>query len=182
MVIVRRATPSDGPGIAKVHVETWQTAYASMIPHSALLRMSEREKSWVWSESLARERNGHMVVVAEEMGAGVVGFGSCGRAGAIGLPYEGEVYMLYVLPDYQDNGIGRALLRALFEILRERGFTSALIWVLAENPARFFYQAMGGQWVAVREERLWGATLREVAYGWPDLKQALAPSHPRESS
>ena len=50
---------------------------------------------------------------------------------------------------------------------------SALIWVLAENPARFFYQAMGGTLIAKREEKLWGVSLHEMAYGLSDLKTAI---------
>ena len=35
-----------------------------------------------------------------------------------------------------------------------------------------------GAFAAVRKERLWGATLSEMAYAWPDLKRAVAPSGP----
>ncbi|HVO41004.1 MAG TPA: hypothetical protein VMT34_00180 [Aggregatilineales bacterium] len=45
-----------------------------------------------------------------------------------------------------------------------------LIWVLAVNPARFFYQACGGQ-LARRKAIEWGGkTLEELGYGWPDLR------------
>jgi hypothetical protein len=39
-------------------------------------------------------------------------------------------------------------------------------WVLADNPARFFYERMGGKRAGERDENLWGATLHEIAYGW----------------
>jgi len=55
---------------------------------------------------------------------------------------------------------------------------SALIWVLAENPARFFYQAMGGTLVAVRTQRMWGAALEESGYAWADLRQAVSADGP----
>ena len=81
--------------------------------------------------------------------------------------------MLYVHPNFQGQAVGRSLLAKLFRVLATKGLDSALIWVLAENPARFFYEAMGGTLIAGREERLWGVPLREMAYGWSDLKTAV---------
>ena len=134
----------------------------------------------MWSQALDRRRTRQVVMVAEDDAGAVVGFGSCGPAKGVDLDFDGEVYTLYVLPDYQGRGIGARLLAGLFEALLAGGSRSALIWVLAGNPARFFYQTAGGAWIAVREERLWGATLREMAYGWDDLEQAVAVllSHP----
>jgi hypothetical protein len=54
---------------------------------------------------------------------------------------------------------------------------AAHLWVLADSPSRFFYQAMGGIRIGERDERLWGAAVHEVAYGWPDLG-ALAQGLP----
>lgn len=178
MVTIRRAEAGDAVGIARVHVATWQDAYPGLIPDRALLGMSERRHAEAWSHALGGRRGSELVMVAEETHAGVVGFGSCGRQRGTDLPYEGEVYTLYVLTDFRGQGIGRRLLGALFGALAGKGFTSALIWVLARNPARFFYEAMGGARVAVREEKLWGATLPEVGYGWADLKDAVAPLGP----
>ena len=108
-------------------------------------------------------------MVAEHADAGIVGFGSCGPARAATLPYRGEVHTLYVLADFRGAGVGRRLLRRLFGALTERGYDAALVWVLADNPARYFYAAMGGRVVAQRDEALWGQTVRQAAYGWTDL-------------
>lgn len=178
MVTIRNAIISDAAAITGVYVETWRDTYAGMIPDEALINMSRRRHGATWSQDLAGGPKGQTVVVADDALGGVVGFGSCGRARGTDLSYQGEVYTLYVLPDFQGNGIGRRLLARLFTILLENGSDSALIWVLADNPSRFFYQAMGGTFAAVRKERLWGATLSEMAYAWPDLKRAVAPSGP----
>jgi ribosomal protein S18 acetylase RimI-like enzyme len=99
-----------------------------------------------------------------------VGFGSCGPARDASLNHAGEIYTLYVLPDFHDLGIGRRLLRGLFDRLATRGMDSALVWVLADNPSRFFYESMGGRRVAERDERVWGTVLTEAAYGWTDFR------------
>ena len=48
-----------------------------------------------------------------------------------------------------------------------------LVWVLADNPARFFYEGLGGRLVAERTELFWGADVRERAYGWSDLNTVV---------
>ncbi len=86
----------------------------------------------------------------------------------------GEVFTLYVLPEFQDRGIGRQLLAASFSALSERGCERAFLWVISNNPSQFFYERVGGRRIANRTERLWGADLDQTAYGWGDLKDAIA--------
>jgi GNAT superfamily N-acetyltransferase len=178
MANLRVATPNDAPGIAKVYIDTWLSTYAGIIPDHILLAMSHDGETAAWRRSLARTDDGSVVIVAEDNAEGIVAFGSGGRARGTDLPYEGEVHTLYVTPDFQGRGLGRQLLGSLFSGLVSAGHRSGLIWVLAENPARFFYQAMGGSWVAVRNERFRGVSLAEMAFGWPDLNAAVAPTGP----
>jgi len=169
-VTVRTARSADAEAIAKVYVETWRTTYAGMVPDKVLLDMSEEVQSVRWARAFRHQ--GELIMVAEDAGMGVVGMASGGRArGKSGL--EAEVFTLYVLPDLQGHGVGRGLLTGMFGAFRARGLNSAIIWVLAPNPARFFYESVGGARIAERQERLWGADLPEIAYGWPDLKAAL---------
>jgi hypothetical protein len=57
--------------------------------------------------------------------------------------------------------------------LRRLGFDSLLIWVLASNPSRHFYEALGGVAVAEKSARFGEAELVEVGYGWPSLDNLL---------
>ena len=182
MITIRNAATRDADAIAGVYVDIWRDTYAGIIPDQILLRMLRRRHGTTCSVEFGKRRNGHTVMVAEDSRAGVVGFGSCDRARYANLPYDGEVYTLYVLTDYQGQGIGKRLLGGLFDALLERGSRSALIWVLADNPARFFYQAMGGTWVALRTERLWRTSLPAMAYGWRDLKQGVSRARQCSSS
>lgn len=177
MTVVRPARVADASAIGRIHVETWRDTYAGMLPDRVLVEMSSGMEGGQWSRVLNEGRD--RVYVAESDGAGIVGFGSCGKARAGALGFEGEVYTLYVLPDYQGQGIGRLLLEALFKQLQSDGYRSALIWVLQDNPAGFFYEAMGGRPAASRTERLWGADVAERAYGWDDLDAAVTGSVPR---
>ena len=179
MAMIRPARVSDAGGIARVYVDTWRDTYAGLIPGPALIGLSYRRQTQIWAEELALPASGQVVVIANDAVSGIVGFGSCGKMRDDALPYKGEVFTLYVLPDFQDQGIGRRLLRRLFATLSARGMDSAVIWVLEANPARFFYQTMGGKLTAVREQRFWGVDLREWAYGWTALRTTFAPSGKR---
>jgi mycothiol synthase len=56
----------------------------------------------------------------------------------------GEIYVIGVHPDAAGQGLGRALVRAGLELLRERGCTSAALYVEAQNaPAVHLYRSLG---------------------------------------
>ena len=53
--------------------------------------------------------------------------------------------------------------------------------MLTANPARFFYEAVGGSAVAERKEAFAGTLLDETGYAWPDLESWLAIARDGES-
>ena len=57
--------------------------------------------------------------------------------------------------------------------LMRRGLPSALVWVLRDNPSRFFYERLGGKAVATRPISVGGIDVDAVAYGWRDLAAVL---------
>ena len=177
-VAIRPAAAGDAAAISRIYVETWRTTYAGMVPDRVLVGMSEARQRMRWAQWFQRP-GGEFCIVAQDQGAGLVGFASCGPARArplagAGIKAAGEVFTLYVLPDFQGRGVGRRLLGGAFQGLADRRYGAAVVWVLAANPARFFYEALGGRRVAEQEERLWGTRLPEYAYLWPDLSAALA--------
>jgi ribosomal protein S18 acetylase RimI-like enzyme len=173
---IRSAQPGDAEGIAHVYVDTWRDAYPGMLPNKVLVGLSEPRHTEFWQRQIIAPNE--IILVAEDpafkKAAGVVGFGSAGRARDPKLGHDGEVYTLYLLADWRNQGIGRLLLHRLFDALAKRGFGSAIIWVLADNPSRFFYETMGGRMAAERVKKLWGAPVRQFAYGWESLRQTVA--------
>ena len=175
-VRVRGARPADAPAIAKVHVETWRATYAGLVPDAYLVGMREERQTLMWQRLLG-SRGLESALVAEAAGGQdrhIVGFGSFGRARPGKLPYRGEIYTLYVAGDWQGRGLGRRLLSGMFRELVKTGLPDAYLWVLTGNPTRFFYEAMGGERAATRQETFAGTLLDETAYAWPDLAGWLA--------
>ena len=168
--MVRMAGQDDAQGLAKVYVETWRTTYAGMVPDRVLLEMSETSQAVRWTRSIARDDE--LVMVAVDATKRIIGMASGGRARG-GHGCKAEIFTLYVSPDEQGRGVGRTLLAGMFAEFLEQNLDSAIIWVLAANPARFFYETTGGKRSAERRERLWGSELPELAYIWADLEAAL---------
>ena len=55
----------------------------------------------------------------------------------------------------------------------DKGYRCSFLWVLRDNPSRYFYERVGGKVVAERRERMWGCTVDQICYGWSDLTQAI---------
>jgi len=170
-ITIRSARPGDARGIARLDVETWRTTYAGMLSAAYLVGLSEGRREIGWRRVILREPRD--VRVAVEDGNTILGFGSCGPNRGDRF-FSGEVFTLYVAPDWQNQGIGRRLLIALFRRLVAVGRPSALVWVLRDNPSRFFYERLGAHQVSRKAFAVGGAEIEAVAYGWRDLPSFLA--------
>lgn len=169
-ITIRAARPGDARRIARLDVETWRAAYAGILATSFLVGLSAQRREVGWAAVIEREPRD--VRVAVDGDGTIVGFGSCGRNRG-GDGQVGEVFTLYVGPDWQNQGIGRALLLALFERLVAQGCASAIIWVLRDNPGRFFYRRLGGREVRRKSFIVGGKRLEAAGYAWPDLPRYL---------
>ena len=167
-ITIRPARPDDADGIARVYIDSWHDTYAGVLPAQLLCAMTPTGQSARWQATI-RARGREHVLVAESADFGIVGMASFGpaRDGAAG--FDGEVYTLYVDPSFFNRGVGKALLRGAFDDLRRRGYSSCIIWAHARNPARFFYEAMGGRLIAERMARLMGDAVPETGFGWRKL-------------
>jgi GNAT superfamily N-acetyltransferase len=166
---VRLARTDDAAGIASIFVDSWRETYAGILPTRALSTMSKEQQQRYWAGTVQHANLRNPVFVAADAAGQLFGFCSAGPNRDRVLPHEAEIYTLYVAPGHTSQGIGTALMQTTFQFLSRAQCRSMLIWALAENPSRFFYEAMGGQRVAERMHPLWGGTYAEVAYGWDTL-------------
>jgi GNAT superfamily N-acetyltransferase len=139
-----------------------------------LVGMSDVRHAAAWQQELAaRDRHSDTLVAEDDDGVlGLVTIGPARRVSKSQLE-GGEIYRLYVAPGRQGEGAGKALMMAGFDWLIARDVDAVIVWVLAENPARFFYEAMGGTRLGEKTDNVGGARVREIAYGWSDLVTAL---------
>ncbi|HEY6540477.1 MAG TPA: GNAT family N-acetyltransferase, partial [Ktedonobacteraceae bacterium] len=173
MVTIREARIEDAAGMAKVHVDSWRTTYAGIVPDSYLANLSYARREAFWHDILGDAASqGYPFVAVNDEGQ-IVGFVSGGPQRNGDPVYQAELYSIYLLQEYQGQGVGRQLTRRLVEAFLQAGIRSMLLWVFAENPARHFYEALGGQRLRVEQADFDGVMVDEVAYGWPDITVIL---------
>ena len=176
-VSIRPAVVEDAPAIARVHVESWRTTYRGIFPAHLLEQLSTSDRTRAWTDILIAPPGRFVVLVVCDGSGQVVGFACGGAERTGGLGCDGELHAMYLLESAQRQGIGTLLIRHFVRELRASGFQSVAIWVLARNPARKFYEALGGKYLAEQQIERGGESYLEVAYGWDDLSafEAQAP-------
>lgn len=145
---IRAAGSGDVTAIESVRVAGWRVAYRGLVPDEILDNMSAGDAGRAdGAHGLAARREalarpGVFALLAED-GEGRPG-GYCVGGPDRDLPYGGEIYALYVLPEHWSTGLGRELLRRGVEELRTGGHTDGCLWVLEGNArARRFYERAG---------------------------------------
>ena len=175
-IVIRAARADDARGIAEVHVAAWRATYRGIVPESYLDGLSVDEREARWRTLDMPYRPGFAFVAVDGAGIGrVVGFASGGPRRDGPDDYEGELYAIYLLREAQGRGVGRRLVAAVARELAARGLRSMLLWVFRDNqPARGFYETLGGTLLTSQQFEIDGQTMTEVSYGWPDATALYA--------
>jgi ribosomal protein S18 acetylase RimI-like enzyme len=163
LIEIRRAKASDAAAVADTHDEAWRGAYQGVIPGVELEKLVTRRGADWWDSAI---RKGSRIAILA-FGDKVAGYANYGRNRARSLYYDGEIYELYLRPEYQGLGLGRRLFSSARRDLAQSGLKSLVIWALSDNdPAVEFYKALGGKAVARSSERFGDKSLEKVAFAW----------------
>jgi len=163
LVATRWSGAADDVALAGLHQAAWRYAYAGIIPGLTLERMiSRRGPAW-WSRM--HERGFRALVL--DCDETLAGYATIGRSRAPDGRRAGEIYELYMRPEFQGCGLGRRLFAEARRQLAIHGFHRLTVWALEENTiARRFYLAMGGVESGRCEDRFCGIPLAKVGYAW----------------
>jgi ribosomal protein S18 acetylase RimI-like enzyme len=163
LIEIRQAKPCDAAAVADAHDEAWRSAYQGIIPGIELEKLVTRRGPDWWDSAIRKGSRISVLVFGER----VAGYANYGRNRARSLSYDGEIYELYLRPEFQGLGFGRRLFTAARKDLAQSGLRSLVIWALSDNdPAVAFYRALGSRPVARSSERFGGRTLDKIAFGW----------------
>ena len=164
---IRKAGIDDAESIAKVHIGSWRTTYKGIVADDILDKLNVQSRTERWESILGNQSEDYRIFVAENQFKQVIGFLDGGMNREKAYDYDAEMYAFYLLEHVQKQGIGREMVKSLAEELQSMGFKSMIVWVLKDNPAKVFYEKLGG--VYVDTKYLEGLQLDEVAYGWKDV-------------
>ena len=132
MPVIRCANIEDAAGIARVRAESWRTAYRGIVSDEFLDAIDVSE----WSERQRRNMANtppELVSFVANVEEEVVGWTVGGPNRDTESAYTGELYAIYLLPEYQRHGIGRKLTAATAIWLIGEGLHSMIVWTLAET-------------------------------------------------
>jgi len=159
-LLLRDATRSDVPALARLHVLTWNVTHAPLLVRGPSVAIRERQ----WQAAIARPVPGWFCLVLARPDGALVGFA---EARASDHPeYGGELRKVYLLSEYQRLGLGRRLLGAVAERFLQAGITSMWLNGDPRNPSSRAWKALGA--------RKLDADPGSGNYGWGDVRGLLA--------
>ena len=126
---VRPAVFRDAQGIAHVHIQSWQAAYAELMPAEVIAARSLAQRTAQWQQWMSeRPHESIWVTTQEDRILGFVAGGPTRGTWAAWCP--GEIYALYLDPSVFGQGLGARLLQQMIEHLKSQGYASQWVWVL----------------------------------------------------
>jgi ribosomal protein S18 acetylase RimI-like enzyme len=149
---IRRATAADAPAIGAVFDAAVRVAW-TYLGELAQNPMFEPEE---WEREVADHEPPNVLLVAADAAGAVRGF-------VAAHPADGELFLLFVHPDAAGRGVGRRLLDAAHDALRDAGCQEAYLYTHDRNErALAVYRAAGYRPDGtVRESDFRGTAIRE---------------------
>lgn len=172
-MIIRKAISKDALGIAEVHVQSWKEAYKGIISQDFLDGLRIEDRLPLWESNLNNPNPNAPVYVAEDSNGKIVGFSSFGKERTKNNQLDGELYAIYLLSEVKRKKVGSKLLLAGINDMLSQGFESLLVWVLADNPGRRFYEQYGSVKETSELIQIADVNYEEIAYKWSDLKELM---------
>lgn len=138
------------------------------MPDDYLASLSADARETMWHEAIVAQQPELLVARVEGSVVGWVSFGASRDDGAAAS--VGEVWAIYLDPGHVSTGAGRALWLCARERLIERGFASAMLWVLTGNARAIrFYERAGFTLDAgsAKSFKINGREIKEQRYSTP---------------
>lgn len=135
---IRMAAWGDAWTIQRLAHETWWPTYGKIIPHGQIRLMLE---GLYTAKALQEQMEAGQQFVLALRGTAAVGF-----AGFRHKPTDQQVMRiekLYIHPDEQGKGTGKALIDHLSQLACAANIDSLELNVNKQNPARAFYEKLG---------------------------------------
>ncbi len=161
---MRWANAEDASALARVHLESWRSAYRGIVPESAIEAYTLEKREDRFRKGLAERPEQTAVIEVEGEVVGFVTFGAC-RDDDVEPERTGEIWGIYLAPDHWHKGYGTQATAWTLAKFTERGCREVVLWVLEANDlARRFYEARGFAPDGATKELTIGTALTAVRY------------------
>ncbi|MCP3967966.1 MAG: GNAT family N-acetyltransferase [Lentisphaerae bacterium] len=179
-MLIRQLKREDLDEISAAHFKAWYETYSpDFLPLKVIESMTLEKWRESWQRNLAPCNQDHHLCVQNNAGE-ITAFASFGANldPQNSDEFLGRMLRIYVLKDYQGQGVGRALVQAGTEHLVKQGITSMTVHVVEANtPACRFYEHLGGEVIFHCLVDRVGYSIGEFTYGWRDIRSLLKPQN-----
>ena len=154
---IRNAVFEDIPEMVRINIECWKHNYKGIIEQEYLDALTPWDKLENWKERFLTGIESYYVKVIDGK---VVGMVSWWKNDDATIPYENEIYGLYVDIRHQGKHIGKELCEQLLQDERFKDCWSFYLWTLKDNNhSRHFYEKMWGKVFGEFTHRRWYALI-----------------------
>ena len=168
--ITRPAVLSDAQSIASIQISTQRHAYQSVLPGIVQLPINLDVAEANKREKLEQDAiNQSCTFVAEDKENNIIGYASGGRNRDETLIIDSELYNLFVLPAYQNLGVGTALFRKVVEFLIDCNLQSLTLWTIPIPSTVRYYTILGGVFHSNRAVQILDTDIELHCYVWDNL-------------
>ncbi len=163
MYEIRYANTGDAGTLGRILLRSWRAAYKGIVPGSVLNGMTPEKTGDRLRESFLQGFEGAALIFADGEAAGLMCFGGCRDEDMDGS--VGEIWGMYLLPEYWKKGIGSYFMDWALGELKARRYEKAVLWVLSDNlNARRFYEKRGFRHDGTVKRVTIGRELEECRY------------------
>ena len=151
-IAYRKATMDDCHTIAKLKGVVWNTTYKGIYSDESLDGYDVEKNEEIFRQIVCNPEREIYVATNNNC---IVGFMTCGKPYKPFRHYEQEIGLLYILKEYQRQGIGRGFWDIARKQVKETGYEEFIVAVNSKNAnAISFYISMGGKIIDTDERQL----------------------------
>lgn len=163
MYEIRWATCSDAKILGEIHASSWKVAYKNIVPDEILDNITIEKRIKFFEKALTEGWEEDAILFKNDIGVGLICIGRCRDNDK--TDSAGEIWGIYIHPNYWNHGIGKELLTYGLNELKTRNYTEVTLWVLEENlHARNFYEKFGFKHDGTVKKTTIGKPLNEYRY------------------
>lgn len=163
MFRIRYANIKDARTLGEIHSKSWKVAYKGIVPDEILKNITVEKRQAYFEKALTENWEEDAIIFKDNDAVGLICIGKCRDADKTDTC--GEIWGIYLLPEYWNMGIGSELINWGINELKKRNYSKVILWVLEENTnARKFYEKVGFKHDGTVKEITIGKKLVEYRY------------------
>lgn len=163
MIDIRKADKNDISVIAHIINEAWKVTYKNIVPERDIIKYTDKiSRESQISDYLDSGEVEFCIAKLNSSDCGVISYKRYDKDDYDDCAY---IMQLYVLPDLQKSGVGKALMAYATDILKEKGYKRVILNTLEKNlNARAFYERLGYEYIGAEVSPLFSEKIIRALY------------------